>query len=264
MTLTGTAAGVPYLAVPPATPNPDAPVVLAWHLLDSPRTPAALAAALPLDGLDAWRVYLGLPMTGDRLPEGGWPEVIRLASEDAVRNMHRPVVYGGAEEFAAAWPELKQALQVEPRSLGVVGGSMGAAVAQLVALESGLDIEAAVLVSPVVQLRAAVAAVGRRYGIAYPWTAETDAVAERLDFVARAAEFGPTQVLLVVGEEDDREGFLDPSAALAEALGGRGRLATIPDMGHALADEPGTDPAPQTPHAAAVDRLATGWLRERL
>lgn len=38
----------------------------------------------------------------------------------------------------------------------------------------------------------------------------------------------------------------------------------IPGMAHALADEPGTDPAPQTPHAAIVDRLAAEWFRRHL
>ena len=47
--VTGVAAGVPFLAVPPESgPHADAPVVVAWHLLDPPRTEAALAASLPL------------------------------------------------------------------------------------------------------------------------------------------------------------------------------------------------------------------------
>jgi hypothetical protein len=35
-------------------------------------------------------------------------------------------------------------------------------------------------------------------------------------------------------------------------------------MGHALAEEPGIDPAPQSPQAAEVDRQAAGWLRRHL
>jgi hypothetical protein len=35
-------------------------------------------------------------------------------------------------------------------------------------------------------------------------------------------------------------------------------------MEHALAEEPGIEPAPQTPHAAAVDRLAVKWFQRRL
>jgi len=58
-----TAQGVPYVLLAPRNGAPDAPLVVAWHLLDPPRTEAAFAAALPLDGLDAWRLYLGLPMS---------------------------------------------------------------------------------------------------------------------------------------------------------------------------------------------------------
>ena len=87
--ITGEAAGVPFVALEPAGgARPDAPVVVAWHLLDAPRTERAFAAALPLDGLDAWRFYLGLPKTGARLPAGGLDEVMRLGYEDAVRHLH--------------------------------------------------------------------------------------------------------------------------------------------------------------------------------
>jgi hypothetical protein len=90
--ITGTAAGVPFVARPPdGGGRPDAPVVVAWHLLDSPRTPAAFAAAVPLAGLDAWRVYFGLPMTGARLPEGGEDELRRRVFADPVLELYRHV-----------------------------------------------------------------------------------------------------------------------------------------------------------------------------
>ena len=80
--LTGTAAGVPYVLRPPATPRADAPLVVAWHLMDAPRTERAFAAALPLEGLDAWRLYPGLPMSGGRSP--GFEEIMRLGREEPV------------------------------------------------------------------------------------------------------------------------------------------------------------------------------------
>src|SRR5450432_2720341 len=102
---TGTAAGVPYLAFPPSTPGACAPVVIAWHLLDPPRTPAAFAAAIPLDGLDAWRIYLGLPMTGDRMIEGGPDEFMRLVFADGVLNVHGPITAQAKAEFEPALAE---------------------------------------------------------------------------------------------------------------------------------------------------------------
>jgi dienelactone hydrolase len=277
--LTGHAAGVPFAAVPPAgrdgddasggTPRADAPVVLAWHLADPPRTEAAFAAALPLDGLDAWRIYLGLPMLGSRLPAGGFDEIMRLGYEDAVLNLQGPTASQALEELGPALAALRDRLELGDGPLGVLGGSMGAAVAQLVMAESGLPIAAAVLVSPLIQLRRAVAAMSEHYGIEYRWSPASEAVADRLDFVARAGELtrdGRPAVLLAVGEEDDA-GFRDAAAELRAALAAQGaqaELLAIPGMGHALAEEPGTDPAPQTPHAATVDRAAVAWFRRHL
>jgi pimeloyl-ACP methyl ester carboxylesterase len=267
-----TAAGVPFIAVPPqGAPRASAPVVLAWHLLDPPRTERALAAALPLRGLDAWRIYLGLPLSGSRMPAGGLDELMRLGYEDAVMNLHRRAVYGAVEELGPAYYELRERLGIVDGPVGVMGGSSGAAVAQLVLAESDMDTRAAVLISPVVRLRGAVGAMERRFGVTYPWSEESNAVADRLDFVARAAKIarGNPAVLLVVGEQDDpafHEQAAELQAALAAAEGGhdRARLVTVPDMPHALAEEPGMDPAPQTPHAAAVDRLAVEWFERHL
>jgi len=275
--LTGTAAGVPFLAVAPDTPRPDAPVVVAWHLVDPPRTEAAFAAALPLAGLDAWRIYLGLPMAGVRSPDGGLDELQRLGYEDAVMHLHGPIARHGADELPAALAELRDRFDLGGGPLGLVGGSNGAAVAELVLAEvapaAGIEVAAAVLVSPVIQLRAVVDAVGARYGFAYPWTPESLAVADRLDFVARAGDLvaaGQPAVRLVVGADDDADGFVEPARRFEAALRARYDdprrvdLVVIPGMGHALAEEPGIDPAPQSPQAAAVDRQAVGWLRQHL
>jgi len=273
MTVTGAAAGVPYLAVPPIHERPDAPLVLVWHLLDAPRTEAAMAAALPLADLDAWRVYLGLPLCGTRSPEGGPEALFALAEQDIVRNVHRPVALGALEEFPAAYAALREQLGVGSGPVALVGGSLGAAVAQLVLLEAmpamGVEVAAAVLLSPVTQIRAVLDAVGREFGVDYPWDGDTPEFAGRLDFVARAAEFaraGRTPIRLIVGSEDDVDGFLAPAERLRDALETRYReptlldLVTVAGMAHGLADEPGMEPAPQTETAKAADALAVAWL----
>ncbi len=133
MEFNGTAAGVPVVALPPSGgARPDAPTVVAYHLLDAPRTPEAFASAVPLDGLDAWKVYFGLPLSGKRMPAD---DLWQMLTRDAVLEVHQHVTVDHQ----------------------VVAG-----------------------------------------------------------------------------------------------------------MAHALADEPGTGPAPQTPHAAEVDRLATEWFRRHL
>lgn len=269
-----TAAGVPFVAVPPqGGPRSDAPVVVAWHLLDPPRTEAAMAAALPLSGLDAWRVYLGLPDTGSRAPAGGSEELFRRAAEDAVLGLHGPISSAAAAEFPATLAELRDRLGLGGGPLALLGGSLGAEVVQLVLLEGDLDVAAVVLVSPVVRLRPSVDALSRSYGTTYAWSDGSLAVADRVDLVARADEVvrrGEPAVLLVVGEEDARAAFVAPAREARDALAQRYsdpqrvRLVCVPDMAHALADEPGDAARPQTAHAAQVDRLAVAWLQQHL
>src|SRR3954451_15534427 len=199
--ITGTAAGVPFVAAPPTTPpRGGAPVVVAWHLVDPPRTEAAFAAAVPLAGLDAWRIYFGLPMTGSRLPEGGLDELSRRVLRDAVLEVHQHVAGDGADEFPAAFRSVRARLGIAGGPIGVMGASMGGALAQLVTLESGADVRAAVLVNPVVRMRDTIDALAAHHGAPYRWTAPADAVAARTASVARAAEFAGTAVLAVTGE----------------------------------------------------------------
>ena len=124
---TGTTAnGVPYLVVPAASTG--APVVVIWHLLDPPRTEAAMAAAIPLDGLDATRIYLGLPMSGSRMPAGGFEAILPLLGEDAPLLVHGPIWEQAVAEFPAAFAELRERFGVAPDAMvGLVGGSMGSA-----------------------------------------------------------------------------------------------------------------------------------------
>ena len=274
MPIVGRAAGVPFIAKPPFTRSFEvAPIVITWHLMDPPRTEAAMASALPLDGLDAWRIYLGLPMTGSRLPAGGADEIMRLGSEDAVSNLYGPIIIGAAQEFPAALAELREQLGARSACVGLMGGSAGAAVAQLVMAEGDTSVEATVLVSPMVQLRLTVAAVGRHFGVEYGWTDPSNAVADRLDFVARAGEIARRQheppIMMIVGDADDAE-FLDSARAMHAELDrvyadpDRVRLVTIAGMPHALAEEPGIEPAPQSANAAEVDVFAAQWFRQHL
>jgi pimeloyl-ACP methyl ester carboxylesterase len=265
--ITGTAAGVPFVAAPPERGEGSAPVVVGWHLVDAPRTEAAFAAAVPLAGLDAWRIYFGLPLTGSRLPEGGPEELRRRVQEDAVLGVHQHIAGGGADEFPAAFAAVRKQLGIDEGPIGVLGASMGGALAQLVTLESGADVRAAVLINPVVRMRDTIDALSAHHGMTYTWTPPSDAFAARTDFVARAAEFAGTAVLAISGEDDLRAAFLEPVAALVPELRRHGVTAdwrTIPGMGHALADEPGIEPAPQRPTAAEVDRLAVAWFAEHL
>jgi pimeloyl-ACP methyl ester carboxylesterase len=250
---TDIAAGVPYVAVPPERERPDAPVVVAWHLADPPSSEAAMAAALPLTGLDAWRIYLGLPMHSSRSIDPD--EYLRLAYEDAVVNHFGPITAQARAEFPAAYAELADRFGFTG-PLALLGGSLGSAVAQLVTIDRD-DVVAQVLVSPVATLRAMVAANERRFAVTYHWHAAATTIADELDFVARADET-TVPVQIVVGERDD-PAIRDAAAELQKVLR-RVDLVSVPDMPHELAD-----PAEQPlPHAATVDGLAVEWLRRQL
>ncbi|MFF5992972.1 alpha/beta hydrolase family protein [Prauserella flavalba] len=258
----GVAAGVPYVALRPEGTSGPAPAIVTWHLMDAPRSERAMAAALPMAGVPAWRIYFGLPMSGERSLPGGSDEFFRLAGEDYVLNVAEPVTDQAAAELPAALAALREQLPITDAPIGVAGGSAGSAVALEVLVRGEVPVAAAALVSPVIQLAPVVAANARRFGVTYHWSERSRAVAERFDFVRRAGELG-TDVLIVVGGQDD-VAFREPAEALSRELGERGRLVVVPGMEHALAEEPGLEPAPQTPHAAVADAEFTAWFRQRL
>ncbi|WP_127499896.1 alpha/beta hydrolase [Actinoplanes solisilvae] len=263
MEFSGVAAGVPYVVSPPAGgARSDAPVVVGYHLLDAPRTEVAFAAALPLDGLDAWRVYLGLPMSGSRLPE---TDIWQLVLEDAVLNVHRHVVLGALDEFPAAFAAIRERFEIDADvPIGLLGGSMGAAAAQLVAAEGRPVARVAVLVNPVVRLRDSINAIAAAHDAKYHWTPPSNQIAARLDFLARAADLDGVALRYITGASDSYDGFIGPVEKIVAELAGRGATVdhqVVPDMAHALADEPGIEAAPQTPQAREVDRLAVEWFR---
>jgi pimeloyl-ACP methyl ester carboxylesterase len=268
--LRGEAAGVPYVALAPTPAVDGASAVVVWHMTDPPRSETAMAAALPLDGLPAWRIYLGLPMHGSRLPEGGLEELFGLGYEDAVLNLFEPITRQAVDEFPAALAELRRRLPIGDGPPALVGASAGALVALSALTDAKLPAGALALVSPATRLASVVAANERRFEVTYPWGAASRAAADRLDFVARADEIAERDVpvLLVVGALDDEVGFRGPAEELRVALAADSpELATlveIPDMEHALAEEPGLDPAPQTAHAERVDAVVADWLRRCL
>jgi dienelactone hydrolase len=273
--VSGMAAGVPYVALPPASldDSEPAPLIIAWHLNDPPRSAAAMAAALPLAGVAAWRVYLDLPMHGKRQLPGGLQEFMRLGYQDAVLDAFEPQVSQAVDEFPEVLAELRAKLPVTAGPIGVLGASVGALPAQLVMAAHAVQVSAAALVSPVIRLAEVVAANERRFEVSYPWSEASKAVATRFDFVSRAGELaaGDPQpaVLLVTGTEDDpafprqaqqlqaelRQRYTDPE---------RVELTSIPGMKHAFAIEPGVDPAPQTADAKQVDAAVTDWFRRYL
>jgi hypothetical protein len=269
--ISGTAAGVPFTALPPAGHAAPAPLVVTWHLIDPPCTDSAMAAALPMAALPAWRVYLGLPMTGRRLPAGGLEELMRLGYADAVLNLFNPILSQAIDEAPAAVAAVRAELGITDGPIGVAGGSLGGAVVAGVIASSALPVAVAALVNPAVRVATAVAVSERRFNFRYEWTDAARAVADRFDFLRRAAEIAAAApALLVVSGEDDDPEFRADAEALKRELAfhypdaSRVRWHSVPGMPHHLAEPPGLEPAPQNVHAATVDAAFTSWFAEHL
>jgi pimeloyl-ACP methyl ester carboxylesterase len=274
--LSGVAAGVPYVALPPPGLHDGgeaARLIIAWHLNDPPRSAAAMASALPLAGVAAWRVYLDLPMHGRRQLPGGLDEFMQLGYQDAVLKAFEPQVNQAVDEFPAVLTELRTRLHLTEGPIGLMGASIGALPAQLLIAEGAAQVSAATLISPVIQLAEVVAANERRFNVDYPWSAASRAVAARFDFVARSAELAtrdPQPALLLITGADDDPAFPLQTQRLHAQLRqryndpGRLRQLSIPRMKHAFAEEPGIEPAPQTTEAQLVEAAATEWFHRHL
>lgn len=269
----GSAAGVPYVAHRPQGDGEQAPLVVVLHLMDPPRSEVAMAAALPLAGVPAWRAYLSLPMFGARIPPECAEAFVRLGGEDALQKVLAPVIEQAAEELPGVIASLREQLPVAGGPVALVGGSAGAAAVLLALAEASIAVRAAVLVNAAVRATDVIAAGERIFSTPYRWTDAARRTADRLDFVTRAGDIAsriPQPGVLLVNGTDDDPVFGASADELYEALSARWwspaqvERVRVQGLGHALAEEPGLDAAPQTPGAARVDRVVTDWLTRRL
>src|SRR5207302_1124582 len=114
---------------------------------------AAFAAALPLEDVPAWRVYLGLPMCGARSAPNGQQAIMDLAREDIVLRYVDNLVRQACAEFPAALDAVRARFGIADGPIGVVGGSLGGAVASLVLAERPVPIAAGALINAAIRAR---------------------------------------------------------------------------------------------------------------
>lgn len=265
----GTAAGVPYLALPPASGVTPAPLVLGLHAFEPPRSEAALAGAIPMASLPAWRVYLGLPLFGARLPEGGVPEINRRGERDYLVELFGPVVEEAAAELRRVTTEIRSSLPVT-EDTALVGVGAGAAATLLALAEDRLDVDAAAAINPIVDPALVISAREKRTEIDYPWTPQAEETRGWLHFPSRADDLARanTPLLLVNGRQDE---VVPPAqgqelySVLARRMPEHAlRHIVVPDLAHAIGPEPGLEPGPLTPAGVLTDRALTEWFHRHL
>ncbi|KZM70123.1 alpha/beta hydrolase family protein [Nocardia terpenica] len=257
--ITGTAAGVPFTALPPSDDGV-APLIVTWHMLDAPRSDAAFAAALPMNDLPAWRVHLGMPMCGARMVDGSTDAIVELFSKDPLMSFLYPFVRQATEEFPAALESIRAQLPVDDGPIGVLGGSLGGAVALQILTATEIPIFAGAIVNAAIRMRSVV----DLFPGDYPYDAESETIVDNLDFIPEAENIASRAPLLVVSGELDHQALRADALRLVDAMGERSELLSIPGLAHPLADEPGIEPAPQLPPARAVDSGLTAWFRRHI
>lgn len=267
--LRGTVSGVPYLALPPASGVSPAPLVLGLHAFEPPRSEAALAGAIPMASLPAWRVYLGLPLFGARLPEGGVPEINRRGERDYLVELFGPVVEEAAAELRRVTHELRDTLPVT-EATALVGVGAGAAAGLLALAENRLDVDAAAAINPVLDPALVINAREKRTGTNYTWTSQAEDTRGWLNFLARADELAHTgaPLLIVNGSQDE---VVPPAqghklySVLARRMPEHAlRHIVVPDLAHVIGPEPGLEPGPLTPAGVLTDRALTEWFHPHL
>lgn len=265
--ITGSAAGVPYTALPPAGgTDTTAPLIVTWHMLDAPRTDAAFAAALPMAEVPAWRVHLGMPMCGARIVNGRPDAVLALIFEDSLMAYAAPFTRQAAAEFPAALAALREQLPVDDGPIGLLGASLGGSVALHVLATQQIPVKAVALVNPGIRARSTVGVIEAFTSQPYQWSTRSHQTADDLDFVAHAADITAQPPVLLVSGEQDHAAFKTDAADFVHTLRARYpqpddvELITVPNMAHPLADEPGLEPAPQLTAARKVDAILTTWF----
>jgi predicted esterase len=210
-----TLAGVPAIMRVPSKVT-KAPIVL-WHGFGPPASEAALMNALPLDEVPAIKVYLGLPLFGQRAEAGGTEALKRRQEADVALQVFEPIVAGAAKEL----PRVVDTLRREGclgahEKIGVFGFSAGGAAVLYALAERDVPIGAAVVVNASTGLGASVAAYERATGKTYRWSEAARALEKRTDAPHRAADIAkgdpPPAVLIVQGTADT---LLTPELAIA-------------------------------------------------
>jgi predicted esterase len=254
-----TLAGVPAILRIPA--HIGKPLIILWHGFGPPASESAMMEALPLDDVDAIKVYLGLPLFGARAPAGGNKELARRQSEDVGLELFKPVVAGAADELPAVVEALiSNACMQRGGTIELVGFSAGGA-ATLYALTQGkVKIDAAVLINTSTGLSASVQAYEQATKQTYAWSPASRELARQTDASAHTADIAKHHpaLLFLQGSNDSvidshaASGLYEGLQPLYRKQASRLQLKQLPDMSHQWAADASS--------LASVRHAVGAWL----
>jgi alpha-beta hydrolase superfamily lysophospholipase len=206
-----TLAGVPALLRIPA--HIHKPPIILWHGFGPPASERAMMDALPLDDVDAVKVYLGLPLFGARAPEGGTKELARRQTEDVGLLVFKPVVAGAADEL----PQVVDALQANAcmqhgAPVALVGFSAGGAAALDALSQRKVAIDAAVFINASTGLSASIQAYEKATGKTYAWSPASRELAKETDAIDHASDIAAHHPALLFLQGAD-DAVIDSQAA---------------------------------------------------
>ncbi len=182
-------AGVPVVLRFPEKLEKPAPLIILWHGLNTPNSEQTLSETIPLKGVNAWKAYLGLPLFGARMPEGGIDELTRRVREDYLLQLFLPVVEGAVRELPNVVESLYSSFDIQSDfGIGLFGFSAGGFAAMLALAESKIPIKAAVLAGVSKDISSAIRATEQFNNCEYRWSEASLAASRRIDFLSRVEE----------------------------------------------------------------------------
>ncbi|MGC1305605.1 MAG: prolyl oligopeptidase family serine peptidase [Phormidesmis sp.] len=283
-----TIAGVPLLLRSPDDRDRHAPLILFWHGFGSPNGEVDIAEAFPLEPVEAWKAYLGLPLFGQR--SVGDEDLMRRQMEDYVLNLLLPVVEQAVQELPQVVAGLRSHCELDSHStLGLFGFSAGGIAALLALAESDLPLQAVVLVGVTKDLSAAVRTYEKftqssyemlkeqypKLKSNYQWSESSRAAEVRLDFIAhskRIVRREPLPAILFAHGVQDEAFDLEDAKTLHDAVrtqyqrvdhAEKVSFRTFQHLKHAIDLASNSSPEQQA-DLAEMETVVTDWFKQYL
>jgi pimeloyl-ACP methyl ester carboxylesterase len=115
--------------------------------------------------------------------DGSMDAGLELIREDVLMSFLYPFARKAAEEFPAALASIRAQLPVDDGPIGVLGGSLGGAVALRILADTEIPVFAGAVVNAAIRVRSVV----DLFPGDYPYDAESEKAADSMDFVERPA-----------------------------------------------------------------------------